>query len=144
MAIPAPAAVAYFRPRGTLRAFFWQYFRYARGDGKANLWLKRHAIRYGAYLVAVPLVALLGNRISPWLLLLYAVGGFVYTRAPYRRLWPKLRGLRFVERVKAIALVPVIRVVGDAAKMIGYPVGVVWRLRHRAGIERTSLDLQKD
>jgi len=26
--------------------------------------------------------------------------------------------------------VPLIRVVGDLAKMIGYPVGVAWRLRY--------------
>jgi hypothetical protein len=28
--------------------------------------------------------------------------------------------------------VPVIRVVGDAAKMIGYPVGVWWRLKRKS------------
>ncbi|MCZ7546856.1 MAG: glycosyltransferase [Anaerolineae bacterium] len=32
----APDAVAYFRPRGSLRAFFVQYYRYARGDGKGR------------------------------------------------------------------------------------------------------------
>jgi hypothetical protein len=29
-----------------------------------------------------------------------------------------------------VALVPIIRLTGDVAKMIGYPVGVWWRLRH--------------
>jgi len=33
------------------------------------------------------------------------------------------------EMLKAVLLVPAIRVVGDVAKMIGYPVGVIWRLR---------------
>jgi glycosyltransferase involved in cell wall biosynthesis len=47
-------AVAYFRPRGSLRAFFRQYFNYARGDGKANLWPLRHAMRYLTYLVVFP------------------------------------------------------------------------------------------
>jgi hypothetical protein len=28
-------------------------------------------------------------------------------------------------------LVPVIRVVGDVAKMIGYPVGLAWRWHNR-------------
>ena len=50
----APDAVAHFRPRGSLAAFFKQYYRYARGDGKADLWRKRHAIRYATYLVALP------------------------------------------------------------------------------------------
>ena len=30
-----------------------------------------------------------------------------------------------------LGLAPVIRVVGDAAKMIGYPVGVWWRWRNK-------------
>jgi hypothetical protein len=32
--------------------------------------------------------------------------------------------------VYAIILVPLIRVVGDVAKMIGYPAGWRWRLAH--------------
>ena len=128
----APQAVAYFRPRGSPGAFFEQYYLYARGDGKANLWLKRHLIRYATYLIGVPGIALLSAAVSPWFLLLYLVGAAAYTRTPYRRLWPKLHGMPFAGRLQAIALVPVIRVVGDVAKMIGYPVGVVWRLRDRA------------
>lgn len=124
----APEAIVYFRPRGSLRAFFRQYFLYARGDGKANLWLKRHLIRYATYLIAAPGIFILGVSVSPWLLVLYLAGGIAYTRTPYRRLWPKLRTMPFGDRAKAIALVPIIRVVGDVAKMIGYPIGVVWRL----------------
>ena len=47
----APAAVVHFRPRTSLGAFWRQYYHYARGDGKADLWRKRHAIRYATYLV---------------------------------------------------------------------------------------------
>ena len=127
----APEAIAHFRPRGSLRAFFRQYYLYARGDGKANLWLKRHLIRYATYLIGVPGIALLSAKVSPWFLLLYLVGGAAYTRTPYRRLWPKLRGMSFADRLQAIALVPVIRVVGDVAKMIGYPAGNIWRMKWR-------------
>jgi hypothetical protein len=42
-----------------------------------------------------------------------------------------LRGLTRVERWQAIGWVPIIRITGDVAKMVGYPVGVVWRLRRR-------------
>ncbi len=126
----APEAIVYFRPRGSLRAFFKQYYLYARGDGKANLWPRRHAIRYATYLVAVPGIALLSASVSPWFLLLYAIGAAAYTRTPYRRLWPRLGTLSFENKLKTIALVPVIRLVGDVAKMIGYPVGVAWRMRH--------------
>ena len=47
-----PGALVYFRPRRSLSAFFKQYYLYARGDGKADLWRKRHAIRYATYLIA--------------------------------------------------------------------------------------------
>ena len=53
-----------------------------------------------------------------------------YCRTPLRRLQPHLASLAPVERIKAIVLVPVIRAVGDAAKMCGYPAGWVWRLRN--------------
>jgi hypothetical protein len=36
-----------------------------------------------------------------------------------------------IERLKVVLWVPVIRVAGDVAKMIGYPVGLCWRWRHR-------------
>ena len=120
----APKAIAWFRPRPSLRAFFRQYYLYARGDGKANLWPRRHLIRYLAYLSA----GLLLRRGGPaWLLLL--LGGLGYTRRPYQRLG--LAGLSRLDRAYALALVPVIRLVGDVAKMLGYPVGVAWRLRKR-------------
>src|SRR5207237_9997668 len=45
----APSALVHFRPRPTLAAFFRQYRAYARGDGKADLWRRRHAARYLAY-----------------------------------------------------------------------------------------------
>jgi glycosyltransferase involved in cell wall biosynthesis len=123
----APRAVAYFRPRGTLRAFFIQYYRYARGDGKADLWRKRHAIRYGTYLGAAVLGALGRRRAWPWALLL--AGGAAYCATPYRRLRPWLRGLSPGAAAQALAWVPLIRLTGDVAKMGGYPVGVLWRRR---------------
>lgn len=133
----APEAVAYFRPRGSLRAFFKQYYRYARGDGKANLFLKRHLVRYATYLIALP--ALLAGLFfgAPAVKLLAAVlllaGAAAYTRTPYRRLRRLWSRLPCPERLKTIALVPVIRVVGDVAKMLGYPVGVRWRLQNQPG-----------
>lgn len=127
----APEAIAYFRPRGSLRAFFRQYYRYARGDGKADLWRKRHAIRYLTYLAALPLLLALGVAVSPWWLLVGAIlGGVGMFYTPYRRLpllWASLPG---IEKLKAILWVPIIRITGDVAKMIGYPVGWKWRLAH--------------
>jgi len=127
----APGAVAYFRPRGSLRSFFRQYYQYSRGDGKADLWRKRHLIRYLSYLVALPLLFALGWYVSPWIWLVGFVLAFVgHTYVPYGRLCAWLGELNWGQRLTAVLWVPVIRVVGDVAKMIGYPVGWYWRLRH--------------
>ena len=130
----APEAIAYFRPRGSLKSFFKQYYFYARGDGKANLFFKRHLIRYGTYLVGLPI--LLAGMVSSvgllvvscWLLLL--MGFVAYHKTPYGRLMQLWQNLSRIEKLKAALLVPVIRVVGDVAKMLGYPVGVLWRMNH--------------
>lgn len=134
-----PRAVAHFRPRPSLESFYKQYYRYARGDGKADLWRKRHAIRYATYLIAAPLIFLLGLRVNKALWGLFLPGAAFYLYQPYRRLFELFRRsenssrlrLSLTDKFYALALVPVIRVVGDVAKMIGYPVGWYWRLKHR-------------
>lgn len=127
----APEAVVRFRPRSSLRAFTRQYYRYARGDGKADLWRKRHAVRYWTYLVALPGLLALSLGHSPlWLGVLLA-GAAAYTFRPYQRLAGSMGLLSPAQKLYAVALVPCIRLVGDVAKMIGYPVGWAWRLRYR-------------
>ncbi len=133
----APDACVGFRPRGSLRAFYKQYYLYARGDGKADLWRKRHAIRYVTYLVALPALLILGFVQHPAWWGLLVLGGVYYLGGAYRRLPTVLRAYATSQRlsawdvVYAVLLVPVIRIVGDVAKMIGYPVGWRWRLRER-------------
>jgi glycosyltransferase involved in cell wall biosynthesis len=127
----APQATVAFRPRASLRAFYKQYYLYARGDGKANLWRKRHLIRYGVYGVGLPLLLILG-LISPVFWGVLFLGAIAYCQRPLRRL-PRVM-THFSARtpahwVIAFALIPIIRVVGDIAKMHGYPVGLAWR-RH--------------
>jgi hypothetical protein len=129
-----PEALAYFRPRPTLCAFFRQYYRYARGDGKADLWRLRHAFRYLTYLVALPLIAAAGLIEARWwwAVSLIAVPGMFWV--PWRRLsslWGEMNNL---ERLRAALWVPIIRVTGDVAKMAGYPAGMWWRWQHRGKI----------
>lgn len=127
----APHAVAYYRPRRNLRAFGRQYYFYARGDGKANLWARRHLVRYFTYLVGLPFIGQLlwrGQKLG-WLLLLG--GGAAYCRRPAQRVWPATQGWSPAARVRALALIPIVRLVGDVAKMLGYPVGVYWRWRRQ-------------
>jgi len=130
----APEALVHFQPRPSLRAFFVQYYRYARGDGKADLWRTRHAIRYLTYLVAVPLIAVAGALISPWWWTLYltSIPGMFWTG--WRRLARMWGDLSLAQKLWAALWVPAIRVVGDVAKMAGYPVGLWWRWRQRAQV----------
>ncbi len=122
-------AVAYFRPRGSLRAFFRQYYFYARGDGKANLWPERHFIRYITYLILLPIILRLiwREKWPGWLLLFLGISA--YSRRPAARLWENTWGWRPPSRLRAFALIPIIRLTGDVAKMLGYPIGLVWRRR---------------
>jgi glycosyltransferase involved in cell wall biosynthesis len=124
-----PAARVHFRPRGSLRALAKQYYLYARGDGKANLFPKQHAVRYFTYLIVATLLVYAAVTVSPWLWLVGFVAGLAYLRLPLRRLWPRLGGMTLGARAQALAYLPLIRLVGDAAKMVGYPVGVGWRMR---------------
>ncbi len=130
----APDAVAYFRPRTSLRAYWQQYFRYARGDGKADLWRKRHAIRYATYLLLIP--ALVGHGLwgqsARWLGWLgFLMGGIAYCVQPWQRLRSLGKGMSRGAWLWSALLVPVIRLVGDGAKMAGYPFGLAWRRRNR-------------
>jgi glycosyltransferase involved in cell wall biosynthesis len=124
----SPKAVVYFRPRSTLRVYARQYYNYARGDGKANLWPKRHAIRYVTYLALLPLLLRLiwSGKWLGWVGLI--VGAGVYCGRPAQRLWPMTRGWSLTSLLRAFSLIPIIRLVGDLAKMLGYPAGVLWRL----------------
>jgi glycosyltransferase involved in cell wall biosynthesis len=125
----APDARVRFRPRHSLLAFVRQYFLYARGDGKADLWRVRHTVRYATYATALLLVATWRRRGATWLLAPLVLGALAYTRTPYRRLGRRLAGHSPIDTVRAVVLVPVLRLAGDVGKMLGYPVGVAWRLR---------------
>lgn len=129
-----PRALAHFRPRATPRQYFRQYYFYARGDGKANLWFKRHLVRYATYLLLAPLIFAAGVLIHPLLWCLYLIGGAAYLRQPYRRLPVLLRRSRRSSPIVwlyCLVAIPWLRFVGDLAKMLGYPAGWRWRRRQQ-------------
>jgi hypothetical protein len=125
-----PSAWVTWSARDSIRAFMTQYYRYARGDGKAGLWSKRHLARYLAYLLGVLLVIL--SFAQPLALVLLALGAAFYLAKFWRRLWLG-RGDFGGRLFGGWLLVPVIVVAGDLAKMVGYPVGLRWRSRNRQG-----------
>jgi glycosyltransferase involved in cell wall biosynthesis len=121
-----PDAIAGFRPRRALGDYLRQYFLYARGDGKAGLFARRHLLRYATYFVALPLLATRRDRIA---LALGIAGGVIYLRQPARRLLRRRNGLTLLELALGVLSLPGLRAVGDLAKMAGYPVGLRWRWR---------------
>ncbi len=132
----APDAAVRFRPRSTPQAYFRQYFTYARGDGHANLWPRRHAIRYGTYsgLGLIMWLARRWNWAILWLLPPFVVA---YLRKPVRRAWLHTGTFTLPDRVLVLLLLPVIRLIGDVAKLLGYPVGLRRRAR-RMGREHLA------
>ena len=60
-----------------------------------------------------------------------------YCARPYKRLVPMLADLPLPSRLQAVAMVLIIRLTGDIAKMAGYPAGILWRILRYYG-ERDS------
>lgn len=112
--------------RPNLRGFMEQYYRYARGDGKAGLWPRRHAIRYTSYATGALLLFL--TPTWPWALAVFAGGVLLYLQKFWQRIASR-RGEFGTGWPLGLCLVPVIVVAGDLAKMAGYPVGLWWRSR---------------
>jgi glycosyltransferase involved in cell wall biosynthesis len=119
----APDAVAYWRPRPTLREHFRQYARYAEGDAIAGMHPKRHAIRFAVY---AGLAGALASR-RRGALVLAAAAGAAYAARPVARAVRRLE--RRPQRVAAVAAVPALMAFTDVAKMAGYVVGLAGRGR---------------
>lgn len=133
-----------FFVRAGWRSYATQYFRYARGDGKAGLFPRRHLIRYATYLTA-GFVLLRRRRIE---LAASLVLGSAYVYSPVRRLVKRDRenSVSAAQTMAALPLIPFQRLIGDVAKMAGYPLGLWWRFRrygrigHRAAWSRIKTD----
>jgi cellulose synthase/poly-beta-1,6-N-acetylglucosamine synthase-like glycosyltransferase len=117
----APEAIVAWYPRPDIRAFFHQYRGYARGDGHARLYPHRHALRYSGYIGGVLLArASRGSRLARVAL---AAGLAYHFKSSFARLFQEKPFRGPLQAAAAIALVPVIVVTGDVAKMIGYAQG---------------------
>ena len=115
----APDAIVRWRLREGLAATWRQYFRYARGDARADMHPGRHALRFGVY--AGLGAALTSGR--TWPRVLAAGGALAYARTPVRRGWARAR-----ERAVATVAVPALMAFTDVAKMAGYAAGLADRV----------------
>lgn len=136
----APDAIVSWYPRPGLRDFFAQYRHYARGDGHGHLFAARHAVRYGAYSLGLALAAC--SRRSRLARFLLPLGVYLHMAKFFRRVrderpLPSIAGM-----AASYLLVPVIVVVGDVAKMIGYPRGLWerWRAGGPRGLEEARIE----
>ncbi len=127
----APSAIAYFRPRRSLRSFFRQYRHYAFGDGQADLWRLRHTVRYLTYGGGLPALVVAAWKVHPLFWGILLLGLLLYCRRPWWRLIRLMPVYSCRTRVRLFLWVPVLRAVGDLAKMVGYPQGLWWRFHHR-------------
>ena len=78
----------------------------------------------------LPTIIASGVLINPWCLLALLAGGVYVTWRPYRRLFDQWEHLPLGGKLAAFLLIPAIIAAGDLAKMLGYPVGVFWRIRN--------------
>lgn len=123
-----PEACVVWSARANWKAFARQYFYYARGDGHAGLWPKRHLVRYAAYLLGTLLCGQLVVRPRSWCGVLLATGFYGYMGKFWRRVAHR-RPAAGAAMCAALAATPAMVIVGDVAKMAGYPVGLVQRRR---------------
>jgi hypothetical protein len=97
-------------------------------------------MRYATYMALLTLIFVPDLTIPPVRWGLIALGGLVRLYRAYRRLFATCRRKNISSPVAVLyltALIPVLRVIGDGAKLIGYPVGLLWRWRHQPPDWRT-------
>lgn len=116
-----PDSIVVWDARPDLRSFARQYFNYARGDGHANLWPRRHLLRYAAYALGLLVLSRRGDSRLAWAALL--AGWLGYQAKFFRRLMRIPPSASRAEQLRAFAYLPVIVTTGDVAKMVGYAVG---------------------
>jgi glycosyltransferase involved in cell wall biosynthesis len=125
----APEAIVSWYPRPGLGEFFAKYRKYARGDGHGHLFSHRHAIRYSAYSAGLGLA--LRSRRSHLARALLFLGVCMHMGKFLSRVQEEKPLAGVGGMAVSYGLVPVVVIVGDVAKMIGYPQGL-WE-RWRAG-----------
>ncbi len=119
-------SLVFWRPRKTLAKYFKQLFGYTRSDGHGKLWFFRQMVRYVVYSVSLFLVYLIVKFSGIFLIILLA-GVFVYMKKFWLRWVEFSKSLHLSKRILGFILLPLVVMLGDVAKMGGWPVGVYER-----------------
>lgn len=136
----ADDAIVTWYPRPTLRDFHGQYGFYAQGDGHAHIHLGRHLIRYAAYMTGALLaIASTRSKLARFLLL---AGISAHMKKYVVRVKRDRPVEGFPAGLIAYAMVPVIVVTGDVAKMVGYPKGLLerWKAGGPEGLAKARFE----
>jgi glycosyltransferase involved in cell wall biosynthesis len=131
----APDAWVTWFVRNSWKDYFWQYYRYARGDGHAKLWPRRHLIRYATYASGV-ILTYLTVQISLLFLIPLLAGFVVYMSKFWGRFLYHYPKETLLTNVLAFLTIPFLVIEGDVAKMVGYPVGVWQRMTGKIRFEQ--------
>lgn len=118
--------LVFWRPRTSLKSYFKQLSRYTRSDGHGKLWLKRQIIRYVTYISAL-IILFFSWRFSWFLIFLIIGGAAIYLEKFWQRWLTFTTEKSLAFRLVGIVLIPAVILLGDLAKMIGWPRGVIER-----------------
>lgn len=103
----APDAVCYWRMQGTYKGLWKQYYRYARGDGEANIFTQRYISLLKKYVIGI---FLLGLGFWHWLFWVALILGFLYYIS--RRLAMKKPDHSIRESLRMVLTIDIAQVLG--------------------------------
>jgi hypothetical protein len=115
-----------------LISIFKQFFRYSYGDGVANMYTYRHALRFLSYFVLI-LIVFMTIFLSWYVLPVLVPLGVVYLARPYIRSVKVFKERPF-ELILGWFLIPSMMMYMDMAKMCGYLYGVSKRNKIKRAI----------
>ena len=118
----AKDAVVLWRIRESNRKIFKQYYNYAKGDGKALLFVKRYLPRYFAVVLCVMSAVVLWQNIWFWVLAIPAFFGGLWLK--YVRKVKKLSPKRFFTASLVVFAI-------ESGLLLGYIRGISTRLKNR-------------
>ncbi len=112
------AAKVSWRPRSTVSAAAWMWFRFARGDVRAGIIRPKVLLLFGRYVVLIAVSAiLLWQQHLSWLAMLWLVGTIGYSS------WAVAKNYRYAK--KGWYWLPLLQVVADGSVILGSCAGAV-------------------